>query len=146
MTRQYTFTCEQDYIDIKEGFCPRYAVFWLEEQNRPHWPEGTVIRHRPEYLLWKDLGEYVLSSSSLSGNKYLKSIKSHALSSSIKKKKNINIKELGKKMDDEKEIPLFPHKMVRFDLFREIIPIIDTETVFEEIDIFEDEDNEIYLC
>jgi hypothetical protein len=51
MFRQYTFTCEQDLIDINEGYCPRYAVCWLDEYNRAHWPEGTPIRHREEYVL-----------------------------------------------------------------------------------------------
>jgi len=54
MIRQYTFTCEQDFIDIKDGFCPSYAVYWLDEHNRSHWPEGTTIRHRPEYLKKKE--------------------------------------------------------------------------------------------
>ena len=57
MIRQYTFTCEQDFIDISEGFCPRYALYWLDEYNKAHWPEGTVIRHREEYLKKKDVRE-----------------------------------------------------------------------------------------
>ena len=57
MVRQYTFTCEQDFIDINEGFCPKYAVCWLDEYNKAHWPEGTVIRHREEYLKKKDVRE-----------------------------------------------------------------------------------------
>jgi hypothetical protein len=54
MIRQYTFTCEQDFIDVKEGYCPSYAVNWLDEQNRSHWPEGTKIQHRPEYIKNKE--------------------------------------------------------------------------------------------
>lgn len=57
MVRQYTFTCEQDFIDINEGFCPRYALCWLDEYNKAHWPEGSVIRHREEYLKKKDVRE-----------------------------------------------------------------------------------------
>ena len=57
MIRQYTFTCEQDFIDINEGFCPRYALYWLDEYNKAHWPEGTVIRHREEYLKKNDVQE-----------------------------------------------------------------------------------------
>jgi hypothetical protein len=94
MIRQYTFTCEQDFIDIKEGFCPSYAVYWLDEHNRSHWPEGTVIRHRPEYLKKK---EDLDNETSLS--------------------KNSSVSELS--IEFEKD------KIVRFDLFREIIPIFD---------------------
>ena len=54
LIRQYTFTCEQDFVDISEGYCPSYAVDWMDKDNRSHWPDGTEIRHRPEYLVIKE--------------------------------------------------------------------------------------------
>ena len=97
MFRQYTFTCEQDLIDINEGYCPRYAVYWMDEYNRAHWPEGTTIRHREEYVvdLAKIRGDGVVGIKSTNEERKL----------------------LQKK---EEEI-----KTVRFDLFREIIPIFE---------------------
>ena len=99
MIRQYTFTCEQDFIDIKEGFCPSYAVYWLDEHNRSHWPEGTVIRHRPEYLKKKE--DLDNDSSSVS--------------------ENSSVSELS--IEYEKD------KYVHFDLFREVIPIFDDYSI-----------------
>jgi len=96
MFRQYTFTCEQDFIDINEGYCPRYAVCWMDEYNRAHWPEGTPIRHREEYMV--DLDK--LRGGGVVG------IKSNEEKTNSEKK--------------EQEI-----KTVRFDLFREIIPNFD---------------------
>lgn len=96
MFRQYTFTCEQDLIDINEGYCPRYAVCWMDEYNRAHWPEGTSIRHREEYIMELDkLGgsEVIMNSSENNGNP-----------------------------EEKKEEEI---KMVRFELFREIIPIFE---------------------
>ena len=97
MFRQYTFTCEQDLVDINEGYCPRYAVCWMDEYNRAHWPEGTTIRHREEYVvdLAKMRGDGVVGIKSTNEERKL----------------------LQKK---EEEI-----KTVRFDLFREIIPIFE---------------------
>ena len=97
MFRQYTFTCEQDLVDINEGYCPRYAVCWMDEYNRAHWPEGTTIRHREEYVvdLAKMRGDGVVGIKSTNEERKL----------------------LQKK---EEEI-----KTVRFDLFSEIIPIFE---------------------
>jgi hypothetical protein len=113
MFRQYTFTCEQDLIDINEGYCPQYAVCWLDEYNRAHWPEGTLIRHREEYVIALEKrrggGDVGLNSNSSSEE------------------------NLEKKSEEV-------IKTVRFDLFREIIPIyeefseyrIDSEDSFPE--------------
>jgi hypothetical protein len=103
MIRQYTFTCEQDFIDINEGFCPKYAVYWLDEQNRLHWPEGTVIRHRPEYLQKKE--------------EYMKIRKTGEDSRSISP-----LSDLSDSINSENEYSL---KNVHFDIFNEIIPIFD---------------------
>jgi len=97
MFRQYTYTCEQDLIDIHEGYCPRYAVCWMDEYNQAHWPEGTLIRHREEYVVeLEKMGEGV-SVGMIS-------------------------KEEGEKTSDKKEGEI---KTVHFDLFREIIPIFE---------------------
>ncbi len=98
MFRQYTFTCEQDLIDINEGYCPQYAVCWLDEYNRAHWPEGTPIRHREEYViaLEKRRGGGAVGMISKS--------------------------EEGKSLEKKSEEV---HKTVHFDLFREIIPIFE---------------------
>ena len=113
MFRQYTFTCEQDLIDINEGYCPQYAVCWLDEYNRAHWPEGTLIRHREEYVvaLEKRRGGGAVGLNSNSSSE----------------------ENLDKKSEEV-------IKTVRFDLFREIIPIyeefseyrIDSEDSFPE--------------
>ena len=97
MFRQYTFTCEQDLIDINEGYCPRYAVCWMDEYNRAHWPEGTPIRHREEY---------VIDFAKLQGGGVVE----------------INSNEEGKISEKKSEEVV---KTVRFDLFREIIPNFD---------------------
>jgi hypothetical protein len=103
--RQYTFTCEQDFIDIKEGFCPSYAVYWLDEHNRSHWPEGTIIRHRPEYLKKKE--EEI--SSFLSETKHNSENQNEDL---------IHVTPIS-------EEEFSSCKNVRFDLFRDVIPIFD---------------------
>lgn len=48
--RQYTLTCEQDLIDINQGFCPYYASYWSEKDNRRYWDQLFPIRYRPEYI------------------------------------------------------------------------------------------------
>jgi hypothetical protein len=116
MFRQYTFTCEQDLIDINEGYCPQYAVCWLDEYNRAHWPEGTLIRHREEYVI-------ALEKRRGGGDVGLNS--------------NEEEEERGENLEKKSEEVI---KTVRFDLFREIIPIyeefseyrIDSEDSFQE--------------
>lgn len=50
MVRQYTITCEQDWIDIQEGFCPKYATWWEYKHNRKHWLDESKIKYRKEYI------------------------------------------------------------------------------------------------
>jgi hypothetical protein len=103
LIRQYTFTCEQDFIDIKEGFCPNYAIYWLDEQNSCHWPKGYEIRHRPEYLEKK---ETMSQNSSMDNFQSISSLSNHSSFS-------------------ESNMDCDNNKTVHFDLFREVIPIYD---------------------
>ena len=48
--RQYTITCEQDWIDIREGFCPKYATWWDDKFNRLYWADESKIKYRSEYI------------------------------------------------------------------------------------------------
>jgi hypothetical protein len=116
MFRQYTFTCEQDLIDINEGYCPQYAVCWLDEYNRAHWPEGTLIRHREEYVI---------------------ALEKRRGGGAVGLNSNEEEEERGENLEKKSEEV---NKTVRFDLFREIIPIyeefseyhIDSEDSFPE--------------
>lgn len=54
LKRQYTITCEQDFEDIIEGFCPYYAVFWSNLMNSKYW-KGEQFKHRPEYVIRANL-------------------------------------------------------------------------------------------
>ena len=109
--RQYTLTCEQDEIDIREGYCPKYAIWWDENSNRLYWPKWWKIRHRPEYQLYKKrvIRERVLAISSFHWK-----IPCVALSRS----KSDSIVNYNKHTTKQHTI-----KSVRFEIFKDIIPI-----------------------
>ena len=39
-TRSYSITCEEDRINIENGKCPSYALYWDDNSNKPHWEKG----------------------------------------------------------------------------------------------------------
>lgn len=38
LKRNYTITHVYDIINIQNGICPTYALFWKEETNKEYWP------------------------------------------------------------------------------------------------------------
>lgn len=48
--RQYSITCEQDSIDIEQGYCPYYASFWTPKENEPFWGKNCIFKYRDEYV------------------------------------------------------------------------------------------------
>lgn len=37
LKRNYTITHTDDIINIQNGICPKYALFWEEETNKEYW-------------------------------------------------------------------------------------------------------------
>jgi hypothetical protein len=122
MKRQYTLTCEQDSIDISEGYCPKYAIWWDEESNRMYWPKWWKIRHRPEYLLYKKrvIRERILAIS-FHKIPYV-SLSRSASDSVVSYYNNRDI------MEQEESI-----KSVRFEIFNDVIPIPNIPVVYDDI-------------
>ena len=54
--RQYTLTCEDDFINIRNGLCPDYALHWPKEENEKYWP----VNHDFQGSLEKRLNNYHL--------------------------------------------------------------------------------------
>ena len=40
LKRQYTITCDMDWVNIRHGRCPDYAVYWGFDLNTIYWDEG----------------------------------------------------------------------------------------------------------
>lgn len=120
--RQYTLTCEQDEIDIREGYCPKYAIWWDEKSNRMYWPKWWKIRHRPEYVLYKNriIREKILAISSF--HRKIPCI-------SLSRSKSDSIVNYNNK---NKIIKQHTIKTVRFEIFDDVIPI-QSVPVYEEI-------------
>ena len=38
--REYTLTCEEDYLNVCKGLCPDYALWWSDEHNEMYWNKG----------------------------------------------------------------------------------------------------------
>jgi hypothetical protein len=54
--RQYTLTCEDDFVNIRNGLCPDYALHWPNKQNAKYWPtnhdfQGSVEKRLANYHL-----------------------------------------------------------------------------------------------
>jgi hypothetical protein len=54
--RQYTLTCEDDFVNIRNGLCPDYALHWPNKENAKYWPanhdfQGSLEKRLTNYHL-----------------------------------------------------------------------------------------------
>jgi hypothetical protein len=59
--REYTLTCEKDYLNICEGLCPDYALSWSDEHNELYWNEGEDYKGDIKKRIDQEYLSYILN-------------------------------------------------------------------------------------
>ena len=108
--REYTLTCEEDYLNICQGLCPDYALSWSDKQNAEYWNKG----HNYKGDLKKRIHLITLSY--------------------LLKQKTKDLDSFQESREKNKEISLLePRKKVCFDIFSEVIVFNEDLSLEEEM-------------
>jgi len=116
--REYTLTCEKDYLNVCQGLCPDYALSWSDEHNELYWNEGQDYKGDIKKRIHQEYLSYILNKK-MKNNSLLK--KGICLFESREKNKKFSLLE--------------PRKKVCFDIFSEVV-VFDEEHSLKE-DIFD---------